>query len=286
MASVPQPAAAPPAPERTADHETAPWPWWMAPLALLLALGAALIGTTVLTVVLAVAGADVDADGNGTVNTLANFVQDGAFVGAALFLAARAGPVRAVYFGLRAPPRPVAALGWSALAAVAYLTFFGVWGAVVVGEQKQNDIFDSLGVGRSALAIAVVAVLVCVVAPLAEEFLFRGFCFGALRSRLGVGWAALAVGVVFGAFHVIGTPVVLLAPLAFLGFVFCLLRAKTGSLYPSVALHAINNSIAYASLVGWGWEGAPLAAGALAVSLACLRAAAAGLPLARDRALA
>jgi membrane protease YdiL (CAAX protease family) len=286
MASVPEPAAAPPAPERTADREAAPWPWWMAPLALLLALGAALIGTTLLAVVLAAAGADVDADGNGTVNTLANFVQDAAFVGAALFLAARVGPVRPEHFGLRAPPRLAAALGWSALAAVAYLTFFAVWGALVVGKQKQDDIFQSLGVGRGALAIAVVAVLVCVVAPLAEEFLFRGFCFGALRTRLGVGWAAVAVGVVFGAFHVIGTPVVLLAPLAFLGFVFCLLRAKTGSLYPSVGLHAMNNSIAYASLVGWGWEGVPLAAGALLLSLGCLRAAASGLPSARDRALA
>jgi membrane protease YdiL (CAAX protease family) len=286
MASVPEPAAAAPAPQRPADREAAPWPWWMAPLALLLALGTALIGTTVLAVVLAAAGADVGAGGNGTVNTLSNFVQDGAFVGAALFLAARAGPLRPEFFGLRRPPSLVGALGWSALAAVAYLTFFAVWGALVVGEQKQEDIFDSLGVGRGGFAIAVVALLVCVVAPLAEEFLFRGFCFGALRSRLGVGWAALAVGVVFGGFHVIGTPIVLLAPLAFLGFVFCLLRAKTGSLYPSVALHAINNAIAYASLVGWGWQGVPLAVGALALSLGGLRAASAALPLVGDRALA
>ena len=32
--------------------------------------------------------------------------------------------------------------------------------------------------------------------------------------------------------------------LALLGVIFCLLYERTGSLYPAIALHAINNSIA------------------------------------------
>jgi uncharacterized protein len=37
---------------------------------------------------------------------------------------------------------------------------------------------------------------------------------------------------------------VYLVPLSFLGFVLCIVRWKTGSLYPCMALHSINNSLA------------------------------------------
>ena len=35
-------------------------------------------------------------------------------------------------------------------------------------------------------------------------------------------------------------------PLAALGFMFCLVYERTGSLYPVIALHALNNAIAFA----------------------------------------
>jgi membrane protease YdiL (CAAX protease family) len=35
-----------------------------------------------------------------------------------------------------------------------------------------------------------------------------------------------------------------------LGIVLCLVREKTGSLYPCIAIHALNNSLAYGSLNG------------------------------------
>ncbi len=40
-------------------------------------------------------------------------------------------------------------------------------------------------------------------------------------------------------------------PLAFLGFGLCLLYRITGSLYPCIAAHSLNNSIAYGSLESW-----------------------------------
>ena len=45
-----------------------------------------------------------------------------------------------------------------------------------------------------------------------------------------------------------------LVPLAGLGFGLCLLYRYTGSLYPCIVSHALNNSIAFASLEGWGWQ--------------------------------
>jgi uncharacterized protein len=47
-----------------------------------------------------------------------------------------------------------------------------------------------------------------------------------------------------------------------LGFVLCLVRWRTGSLYPCIGLHALNNSIAFGVLQDWDWQILPTAAGA------------------------
>jgi membrane protease YdiL (CAAX protease family) len=98
------------------------------------------------------------------------------------------------------------------------------------------------------------------VAPIAEELIFRGFIFDALRRiRLGLGgrdlgtWlAAVITGALFGAAHVGGTATAgQLVQLGFLGFVLCLLRWRTGSLYPGIALHSLNNALAIGVSQHW-----------------------------------
>ena len=98
-----------------------------------------------------------------------------------------------------------------------------------------------------------VVVLITVVAPLGEELFFRGFFFGALRNWRGPWPAALITGLVFGGIHVGSSPVGYLVPLLIFGVGLCLLYEWTGSLYPAIALHALNNSIALgANLDGTG----------------------------------
>ena len=47
-------------------------------------------------------------------------------------------------------------------------------------------------------------------------------------------------------------PAVYLIPLAFLGFVLCLIRWRTRSLYPCMALHSANNALALGvNQLGW-----------------------------------
>ncbi len=77
------------------------------------------------------------------------------------------------------------------------------------------------------------AVLTCVVAPIGEEFLFRGLIFTALRNWKGTLPAAIITGVLFGGVHFGSAPLLDLVPLAALGFGLCLLYRYTGSLYPS-----------------------------------------------------
>ena len=74
--------------------------------------------------------------------------------------------------------------------------------------------------------------------------------------------------------HVGSAPVVDLVPLAFLGFGLCLLYRITGSLYPCIAAHSLNNSIAYGSLENWSFlEVIALIAGALLLIGALVQAA-------------
>jgi hypothetical protein len=95
-------------------------------------------------------------------------------------------------------------------------------------------------------------VFVCVIAPVAEEFFFRGFIFGALRRLpvsvagrdLGPWIAALLTGILFGLAHLGSAGLQYLVPLGFLGFVLCIVRWRTGSLYPCMALHSANNALA------------------------------------------
>ena len=54
--------------------------------------------------------------------------------------------------------------------------------------------------------------------------------------------------------HVFGSPIAFIVPLALLGGGLCFIREKTGSLYPGIALHCLNNSLAMASSEHWSWQ--------------------------------
>ena len=134
---------------------------------------------------------------------------------------------------------------------------------------------SELGIQRSTAALIGAAIFVCVVAPICEEFFFRGFLLRVLsalplkvRGRDEGKWlAAVIVGILFGAAHLGSASPQYLIPLGFLGFVLCALRIRTGSLYPGMALHSMNNSLAL-GVNSLHWSGGSILAlmiGALAV---------------------
>ena len=66
--------------------------------------------------------------------------------------------------------------------------------------------------------------------------------------------------------HATSAPAVDLIPLGFLGFALCLLYQRTGSLYPGIVVHLLNNCFAFAELEEWSaWEIPLLMAASLAV---------------------
>ena len=263
-----------PAPEFPERPEGAPpprpvgadaWPAWIAPAGFVLGFFAALVGGTILVGVVAAAGADIDPLPPGGVIG-ATLVQDVALVAVAILFARMSGSVTAADFGLRPPRALWQSVGLVVATYVGFAIFAALWG-VLVDTPDEEPLLDDLGVDESALLLALGLLTVCVVAPLVEEFFFRGFFYRAASNRLGVAGAAVATGLVFSSVHLTSSPVENLVPLAVLGAMFCLLYHWTGSLLPAIALHAINNAIAFSYSQDWTWQYGPVVLGALTLSL-------------------
>jgi CAAX protease family protein len=93
----------------------------------------------------------------------------------------------------------------------------------------------------SAFDITMLVVLVVVMAPLAEEFFYRGLVLRAIEKRYGEWPAILGSGALFGASHFnnpLGMPGLML-----FGIVLGLLVVRTGRLGPAVAAHVVFNSV-------------------------------------------
>jgi hypothetical protein len=255
--SVPPPslAVAPELPAGVQRRERPQWPrWkpWTAWVALIAAFGGALIGALIVGIVGAVAGADIS-DPTPAINIAATIVQDLCFIAAALLFASMAGRPLPAQFGLR-PTSVRKALIWMAAAFLAFYVVTAIWVSIVGGDTNDSKLTDELGVDRSTAALLASAFLVSVVAPIAEEFFFRGFFFAALRNWRGFWPAAIVTGLVFGAIHAGSADAALLPPLAFFGFALCLVRERTGSLIPCILLHCVNNSLAFGVTQDWTWQ--------------------------------
>jgi membrane protease YdiL (CAAX protease family) len=207
------------------------------------------------------------------VSLIGDFLFDAAFVAAALYFASVRSTPRPADFGFRAVGWR-AAVGGVLAAGISYYVLTALY-ASAVHLHGNEKLPKELGVGKSSAALVAAAIFVCVVAPMAEEFFFRGFLFGALRRMrimvagqdIGTWVAALITGILFGLAHTGSAAPRYLIPLGFLGFVLCLLRWRTRSLYPCMALHSINNSLALGiSQLHWtGGEIVALIVGSLCV---------------------
>ena len=99
-----------------------------------------------------------------------------------------------------------------------------------------TEILDYAG-GELVLPIVVVGLF----GPFCEEVFFRGFAMPAFARRYGLWGGILMSAALFALFHL---SIALLIPVFIFGIVLGWLYARTGSIYPSMAAHAVQNVVA------------------------------------------
>ncbi len=164
-------------------------------------------------------------------------------IGGLMLVIARRSPRREL-FALRPPARRWRAAGPAAAAFVSIFVVAGVLDHFLHAGEEQGltpSGWDSTRAGAFAFSFFAVAVL----APVTEELLYRGLGYS-LLERFGAVASIGLTGLVFATAHglVAGLPI-----LWFFGCALAWLRARTGSIYPGIAVHALFNGIALAAAV-------------------------------------
>lgn len=167
-----------------------------------------------------------------------------AVAGVYLFAARRAGWAA---LGLRAAPWPNFALvaPLFVLEVLALALVNSLVGALAGGFE--NPQVDAITGGRaiSPAELAMLLVLVAGLVPLAEELFFRGMVYPLMRRRLGAPAAVALNAAFFAAAHFIP---LLIPGLFVVGLLLAYLRERSGSIWPGVCLHALQNSLAMVSI--------------------------------------
>jgi membrane protease YdiL (CAAX protease family) len=127
-------------------------------------------------------------------------------------------------------------LGWAANVGI---SFAYVW---LTGDASNPQEPLVNAAQESTIQFTLMLMLGALAVPLAEELLFRGILYTWLR-RWGVAVAVGVSAIVFGLFH--GVSIVLPAAML-LGVVTALIYEKSGSIWPAVMVHVVNNTIVFA----------------------------------------
>jgi membrane protease YdiL (CAAX protease family) len=120
------------------------------------------------------------------------------------------------------------------------LLFHAFTGRTVTTPQQVPSHLPPFGI----VATIVYAV---VIAPIHEEFFFRGILFRSLRDRYGFAVGAVGSGVAFGLVHYVPAPLVdslaLMTIMVFTGFALAYLYERRGNIVASMIAHATFNTI-------------------------------------------
>jgi membrane protease YdiL (CAAX protease family) len=106
----------------------------------------------------------------------------------------------------------------------------------------------------SAVGIAVTTVYAIVIAPIGEEFFFRGVLFRSLRDRYGFAIGAIGSGIAFGLIHYIPGPAIdallLMIVMVFTGAALAYIYERRGTIVAPMAAHVTFNVIGLALILG------------------------------------
>lgn len=147
-------------------------------------------------------------------------------------------------------------IGIGTLSVLPYYVASGIiiWFGLEVLNVINPDVGQQIPFENLSMRIEYIVAFITLVvlAPFAEELLFRGYFLGRLGEKIGKWVAVVVTAMVFGLMHLVGfneQGIVLQWSAAgdtfALGLVAGLLRVLTGSIWAGVILHAVKNGIAY-----------------------------------------
>lgn len=152
--------------------------------------------------------------------------------------------IRAADLGLRSTS--AATLRSAASAAV------GLWLLSIAVNAAQISVFGphpqtlivTVGAHSGAAALVMDLMTGAVIAPVAEELLFRGLVFGGLAQRMPVAVAATVSALLFALSHGLGV----VAPIFVLGLGLAWLYRRTGTIWAPIMAHGVVNAISLSLL--------------------------------------
>ncbi len=126
----------------------------------------------------------------------------------------------------------------SMLLAAGLMALFSIFPWFDMSEAQSTGFNHFLAGGEKILAF----ITLVVIAPVAEEIIFRGFLYGKLRKKFAMPIAILVTSLLFGLVHMqwnVGVNVFALS------VVLCFLREITGTIYAGILAHIIKNAVAF-----------------------------------------
>ena len=109
-----------------------------------------------------------------------------------------------------------------------------------INWSEEQDVGFSNLVNKSDFVMAFLCLVV--IAPVAEEIIFRGWLYGKLRARIPAIPAIIAVSILFGIVHGqwnVGVTVFVMS------IAMCIVRELTGTIWGGILIHIIKNGIAF-----------------------------------------
>lgn len=170
---------------------------------------------------------------------------------ALLFLRIRHVPLRPLIGPVRPIGRHVGiGAGLGLLAIVASTLLVSLLVALTGSDAEPEQVLTG-GLMESPMEVALAAMAAVVLAPIAEELLFRGLLHRGLRRRLRAVPATALSSVLFAVVHVdvaFSQPLALVG-LTLVGVILAIAYERTGSLLVPVVIHAVHNAVTIAAVV-------------------------------------
>jgi uncharacterized protein len=133
---------------------------------------------------------------------------------------------------------------------VIYASAYFILKAIAPGVAENQDQQVGFDAAKHGFDLVLVFISLAVLPPITEEIITRGFLYTGLKTKLPKLAAALIASVLFATAHLQfgnGKPLLWIVALDtfILSLVLIYLREKTGSLWASILLHGLKNSVAF-----------------------------------------